>query len=157
VSGTRLARDEASVSQITEHLRCCETDFIPPLAQRTDLDDYARKIAARAVRFEAWAGDTLVGLVAVYCNEPDRRVAFVTSVSVVPEHQGRGVAATLLASAIEDARREGFERMALEVGPANAAAVRLYSNAGFTMGIAKDGMVRMDLELQVTGKTGSQP
>jgi GNAT superfamily N-acetyltransferase len=157
VSGTRLARDEASVSQITEHLRRCEADFIPPLAERMDIDDYAHKIAARAVRFEAWAGDTLVGLVAVYCNDPDRRVAFVTSVSVVPEHQGRGVAATLLASAIEDARREGFGRIALEVGRANSAAVGLYANAGFKMEAGDDRMVRMNLELRVMGKTGSQP
>jgi ribosomal protein S18 acetylase RimI-like enzyme len=151
-----LARGEASASQIAEHLRRGEADFIPPLAERMDIDDYARKIATRAVRFEAWAGDTLVGLVAVYRNDPDRRVAFVTSVSVVPEHRGRGIAATLLASAIDDARREGFGRIALEVSRANATALRLYSNAGFKMEAGEGRMVRMGLELQVMGQTGSQ-
>jgi ribosomal protein S18 acetylase RimI-like enzyme len=156
MSTTSLARDEATAAQIADHLRRCEADFVPPLGDRVNVDAYASKIAAHATRYEAWADGTLVGLVAVYRNDPARQVAFVTSVSVVREHQGRGVAAALLASAIDDARREGFGRMALEVGVANAAASRLYSNAGFTVAVT-EGTVRMDLELQDAGNTGSQP
>jgi ribosomal protein S18 acetylase RimI-like enzyme len=152
----RLARDEATAAQIADHLRRCEANFVPPLGDRVNVDEYAAKIAARATRYEAWADGTLVGLVAVYRNDPAREVAFVTSVSVVREQQGRGVAAALLASAIDDARREGFERMALEVGGTNAAAERLYSNAGFTL-TGEEGTVRMDLELQCAGNAGSQP
>jgi ribosomal protein S18 acetylase RimI-like enzyme len=151
--GTRPGLDEATATQIANHLRHCELDFIPPLGERVDVDEYARKISRRARRFEAWVGGTLVGLLAVYCNDPAGEVAFITSVSVVREHHGQGIAKALLDRAIAHARQEGFRRMALEVGHSNAAAIGLYARAGFTSGDEVAGMVRMHLELQVAGKT----
>ena len=78
-----IHRNRASAAEIDAHLRACDDSFAPALSRRVDIDAYASKIAARAERFEAWANDRLVGLLAAYCNDPERRVAFVTSVSVM--------------------------------------------------------------------------
>lgn len=157
MAAPRLGRDEATAAQIAEHLRRCERDFVPALGGRVDIDRYAEKIAARATRFEGWDADTLVGLVAVYENDPGAAVAFITSVSVVPEHQRRGLAGALLTRAIESARAGGFDRIALEVGRTNPAAVRLYAGAGFGIAAEQDGIATMTLELQPTDRTESQP
>ena len=130
----RLAQDEATAAQIAAHLRACANDFVPPLAGRVDIDEYASKIGSRATRFEAWTDDTLVGLVAVYANDPAGDHAFITSVSVARDHHGQGVATALLASAVERTRRQGFKRLALDVERDNAGAVRLYERAGFRHG-----------------------
>lgn len=126
-----LDRDRATPAQVAAHLRVCAADFRPPLAERVDIDAYAEKIVDRAVRHEAWAGDELVALVAVYCNDPQRMAAFITSVSVLPSWRGRSLAARLLASAVDEARTQGFAAMHLEVAP-NSPAVALYRKCGFT-------------------------
>jgi GNAT superfamily N-acetyltransferase len=156
-SDVRLAMDEATQAQIADHLRACAGDFVPPLADRVDIDEYADKIGSLAVRFEAWADDALIGLVAVYANDPARDDAFVSSVSVTRDHQRHGIATVLLARSVEHTRRQGFKRLTLEVERGNAGAVRLYSNAGFAMERAHGRMTRMALELQRRGNTESEP
>jgi ribosomal protein S18 acetylase RimI-like enzyme len=156
-SGPRLTQDEATPAQIADHLRVCADDFVPPLAERVDIEAYADKIASRATRFEAWADGTLIGLVAIYANDPTGEGAFLTSVSTAPEHQGQGVASALLARAIELTRRQGFKRLALEVDSANIAAVRMYTRAGFAVGAGRGPMTRMNLDLRSPGNTESEP
>ena len=154
---TRLGQDESTPTQIAEHLRRCGVDFRPALSDRVDIDEYAQKIGSRAMRFEAWAGGTLVGLAAVYANDPTGEMAFLTSVSVVRDHQGQGVATALLARVIDSTRRKGFKRLALEVERENVAAVRLYTRAGFATGAEQDRMIQMDLELQGSGRMEIEP
>jgi len=78
---------QASEVEIAEHLAHCDADFLPPLSSRVEIVDYARKIVAQAARFEAWSGGRLVGLVAMYCNDQERQIAYITSVSVLSKRQ----------------------------------------------------------------------
>jgi ribosomal protein S18 acetylase RimI-like enzyme len=96
-----------------------------------DLRDYSRKLSERSTRFEAWAGDLLVGLLAAYFNDGPPRCAFISNVSVLPEWRSRGVAPTLLEHCIAHARAERAAFIALEVGAANRPARRLYERYGF--------------------------
>jgi GNAT superfamily N-acetyltransferase/SAM-dependent methyltransferase len=127
-----LHRNRASAAQTAAHLRACDESFVPPLNARVNIDDYARKLGDHAQRFEAWADGELIGLVAAYCNAPDRQRAFITSVSVLPSWQGRGVASQLLAQCLEYLRHLGFARVELETDDHNSAAHRLYARHGFS-------------------------
>ncbi len=145
---TRYAANRSSVADIAAHLRHCDQDFVPPLAGRVDIDAYSAKIAAHAERFEAWAGDELVGLVAAYCNDHSRHAAFITSVSVVAERSGAGIASRLLKHCIRHARDAGFSVVRLSVDRRQAAAMRLYGKLGFSAaGAAGVAEVAMTLEL----------
>lgn len=149
---TCFTQGKASVAQIAAHLHACDAVFEPPLSDRVDIAAYADKIAAKAGRFEAWAGDELAGLLAAYCNAPDRGTAFVTSVSVLPAWQDRGMASCLLENCIAHVRELGFSRIELEVGGNNEAAITLYEKHGFSA-IGKQGdMVKMALDLKRTHK-----
>lgn len=138
-----FCENRATVQQLAGHLQACDTDFMPPLNGRVVIGDYARKIADRALRFEAWADGELVGLVAAYCNDVDSRTAYVTSVSVLHGWQGRGIARQLLERCLEQAKTTGFRRIELEVGRENAAAIRLYEKLGFAVGQAGEPCIRM--------------
>lgn len=59
-------------------------------------------------------------------------VADLVRIAVHPEQQRQGTATALLDEAIATARRDGAHRMLLEVGATNAAALALYSAAGFS-------------------------
>ena len=124
--------NHASSASIASHLGDCDDAFVPPLSTRLEIEGYAYKIVSNAERFEAWANGKLVGLVAAYCNDRAGRVAFITSVSVLQEWQGRLIASQLLARCIDHARGLRIGRIELEVDHRSAVALRLYEKHGFT-------------------------
>lgn len=140
--------DTATAGGIAKHLSLCDRDFVPPLSGRIGIEDYAKKIANFATRFEAWSAGTLVGLVAVYCNNMETRVAHVTSVSVLREWSGKGVATHLMGLCIRHAQACGMSRVRLEVNRGNAAAISLYQKLGFIAGEANTSSIIMDLYMK---------
>ena len=133
--------------QIAAHLRACDSSFTPRLSDRLDFSGYAQKIAEKAIRFEVWAEDQLVGLVAAYFNNTETRTAFVTNVSVLPGWQGRGIASQLVSQCIIHAERVGFWRIELEVGAQNTPAVRLYEKHGFSADVLRGPSIMMHLDI----------
>jgi ribosomal protein S18 acetylase RimI-like enzyme len=133
-----VERNRAGAAVVGAHLRACDASFVPPLSERVDLDAYAAKIVSRTERFEVWSGDLLAGLVAAYCNDPERRAAFVTSVSVLPSCQGRGLASRLLRATIEHVRQAGFGHLELEVDARNTVALFLYQRHGFAVASTRE-------------------
>lgn len=125
--------NRSSASKITAHLLRVDACFEPALGSRVDIPTYAQKLHDRAVRIEAWAGGELIGLVAVYCNQPDRSKAFVTSVSVWLECQGQGIAGRLMRQCIEHMRGLEVDQIELEVDKRSLSAIALYQKLGFNL------------------------
>lgn len=140
--------NKASAAQIEAHVRHCDADFVPPLSGRVDIKDYALKIASNATRFEAWSGDELIGLVAAYCNDRVKRVAYITSVSLLKEWTGKGIATRLLDQCIEHARVSGMRQISLEAAQANTPAINLYEKSGFVVSNVAGPFVGMNLNLK---------
>ncbi len=140
--------NKASEQQIADHLLWCDADFLPPLSDRVEIDLYAGKIVGSAIRFEAWTGDVLIGLVAAYCNDSEGRVAYITSVSVLTAWQKRGIALCLLDQCIAHVQQQGFRRIALEVSGDNASAVSLYKKKNFTIHKVTGRTVTMHLNTE---------
>jgi ribosomal-protein-alanine N-acetyltransferase len=78
--------------------------------------------------------------------------AEILSIAVLSGERGHGIAARLLARALDAATQRGARKVFLEVAPDNAAAIALYGRAGFVKvgvrrgyyqapGGAKDAMV----------------
>lgn len=143
MSGPVFTTDRSSTADIAEHLAACDAAFVPPLHTRVVLADYAARLGRHATRFEAWQGNRLVGLVAVYCNAEDRGAAFVSSVSVDMALRGRGIARRLMTDAIAQAAALGFRTMVLEVDLDSGAALRLYRSLGFAVAAKRDGTATM--------------
>jgi len=139
--------NKASAAEIAEHLTRCDADFVPPLSCRVEIKSYAQKIASKAMRFEAWLGGTLVGLVAAYCNDEEKRIAYLTSVSVLRAWTGTGIAASLVAECVEYAKASGMRQIRLEVASDNTRAITLYGKNGFVAGKTNAPFTTMDLHL----------
>jgi len=138
-------QNTATVAQIAEHLWICNADFVPPLGGRVDIDEYAEKIAKKAARFEAWSGDTMVGLIAAYCNDKERGIAYITSVSLLKTWMGKGVATQLLSQCVEYAKAYGMHQISLEVAEENTPAIKLYKKSGFSESKVKGPFINMNL------------
>lgn len=143
----RYAINQASIDEIALHLQACAPYFVSPLNLRVDIQSYAQKIVANAMRFEAWSGATLVGLVAMYCNGAIHGQAYITNVSVLPDWGGQGVAGALMTQCLAHAKGIRLHQVKLEVEAANVAAIRLYAKNGFTPTDASQSAVKMKLDL----------
>jgi ribosomal protein S18 acetylase RimI-like enzyme len=144
----RFSRDETDADDLERHLNACDQIFMPRLSERLDIGEYAVKLAANATRFEAWSNNELTGLIAAYCNSPDKSKVFITSVSVLPQQQGKGIAADLLDRCIVHARKFGFLQIELEVNSGNEAAMALYGRFGFVSTQMTDNQTIMTIDLQ---------
>ena len=139
--------NQASATQVADHLRMCDADFVPSLGTRVDLEAYALKITANATRFEAWSGAELVGLVAAYDNNLASGVAHITSVSVLRTMTGQGVASRLVRECIGHVRSLGIGRIELQVADANSTAVALYRKFNFANAAVREPLIEMYLDL----------
>ena len=139
--------NNASAEEIDKHLRNCDVDFVPPLSSRVKISDYAQKIASKAMRFEAWSSGTLIGLVAVYCNDQEKSIAYVTSVSLMKEWMGKGIAAHLMSQCVKHVHTLGMKQVCLEVASDNMLAIKLYKKCGFIAGNANSPFITMNLFL----------
>lgn len=72
-------------------------------------------------------GEKATGAVAV-----ERGVLY--ALAVLPEHQGIGLSAQLLGEAVSLTRKDGLDSLTLGAAPTHPAAVKLFSNYGFTDG-----------------------
>lgn len=134
----QFAVNHSSVANIVAHFFSADAAFVPALSSRIEVNAYAQKLHDRAVRFEAWLGEELVGMVANYCNQPNGGKSFITSVSVLPEFQGLGIATSLMRQCMDHARGLGFWQIELQVDQRSLPAVALYQKLGFKI-LARSG------------------
>lgn len=126
----RFALGEADSAQLRSHLQAVDSHYVPPLSSRVDLAAYADKLVASAQRIEAWEGTELVGCIAMYVDAISDD-GFISNVSVLPRHQGRGLAGELLKRNLALSAELGLKRIRLEVHNENAPALALYRSHGF--------------------------
>lgn len=140
--------NKATEAEITKHLSACDVDFVKALSERVVIAEYSKKIHDNAMRFEAWVADELVGLVAAYCNDQTKQMAYITSVSVLRDWQGKGVAAQLMNRCIEYVELLGIHSISLEVARDNSPAIGLYEKYGFAVTGTSDSVMIMNMCLQ---------
>jgi ribosomal protein S18 acetylase RimI-like enzyme len=110
-----------------------------PSRAETDawLDDILAAVVAGQARLAILAGEDRLGRVEalgrwVRYDKPTVAVnADVQQVMVHPDARGRGLARTLVAELVADARRHGVEVLTLDVRGNNHAAMALYESLGF--------------------------
>jgi len=138
--------NRASKTEIAEHLRDCDDDFVPPLSSRVEIEEYAEKIQCKATRFEAWVDDNLIGLIAAYFNDKEKQCAFITSVSVFREWTGKGIGSELLQQCLGYAKTSSMKQLSLDVAVNNLPAIRLYKKNGFIVNASSSSMFTMSLD-----------
>lgn len=123
--------NNASESEIYQHLNLCSSHFVPPLSERIEITEYAKKIIKNAVRFEAWASGVLIGLIAAYVNAATN-TAFITNVSLLDEQKANGIASMLMKNCIEHLGLISVKVVKLEVDKKNFSAIVLYKKFKFS-------------------------
>jgi ribosomal protein S18 acetylase RimI-like enzyme len=121
--------------------------FAPPLSTRLELKNYALKLKKFAIHFCAFQNETLVGLLACYFNDPTTKIAFISTVSIIKEFQGKGLANRLLTTIKKYSINNGFNQIRLKVHISNRPAIKVYSANGFLEVSRKMDWIEMALNL----------
>jgi ribosomal-protein-alanine N-acetyltransferase len=135
--------------QIFYHLHHCQDSFIPPLGETVNIFEYSEKLRNLADTFEAWSCNELIGLIALYINDQTKEKAFITNVSVYPEHSGKGIGKQLMLNALDMVYQLAFNRVSLEVHKDNKAALELYRKFNFEPISEKDEKLTLELDLNI--------
>lgn len=121
----------ANETDIAQHLRRTNNFFSPPLDSYVNIDDYAYKLYEKALTFEAWDSDKLIGLAAAYFNNYSSKNIFFTNLSLEIDYQGIGIATELFKCLLEMAKEKGFETITLEVKKTNDKVYSFHIKNGF--------------------------
>jgi glycosyltransferase involved in cell wall biosynthesis/GNAT superfamily N-acetyltransferase len=123
--------NRATLDDIKTHLQKVSDLFSPPLDSYVNISNYACKIKNAAITIEAWSQNELIGLIACYLNNKETDEGYITNVSVLKEHQGKGITSKLLELTIDQAQKNEYNKILLEVGEDNKTAIALYKKYGF--------------------------
>lgn len=138
----------SDAQNIKSHFLSCDKNFLNDLSSRINLDDYIQKLVEKSVRYEAWENDRLVGLLAVYRQNPQSPDAdFITNMTVSETHAGQKVASHLLSYCISQTQNTEIR---LEVGKDNHRAMNLYKKFGFKQ--SREGLKSFHLTLIIGQK-----
>jgi ribosomal protein S18 acetylase RimI-like enzyme len=96
-----------------------------------NLDAYLDKIQKNAEFITHYSAGECAGFVAFYCNDKNKKNAYVTLVLLAPEFRGKGIASSLIRYTLEYCKNNKFEKCELEVRKDNYSAIRLYEVSGF--------------------------
>ena len=106
-----------------------DSDFTTPMSERVDLMEYCDKLINHACISTILDGGSIAGAVAIYCNNPNSRLAYIPFVAVKADKRGKGLSRALMLGAIALAKAHGFERIGLHTD--NYVALKLYHSLGF--------------------------
>ncbi len=106
---------------------------------------------ARVLRDADQPGATLGYFVAMSAGDDEE----LLTITVAPEHEGRGYGRLLLDTLVAEATARGAERLFLEVRQSNRRAIHLYESAGFTISGMRKNYYAMPAD-PVTGRLASR-
>ncbi|KKG09285.1 N-acetyltransferase [Methanosarcina sp. 2.H.A.1B.4] len=128
-----LDKSEFSSKKVENYFNEMCNYFIPPLNQMVDINKYSDKLVHNADCFFIQNHRKNIGFLAIYTNDYSRKIAFISSVSIVPEYQGIGISQKLIDFSIEHARKKGMKYIKLEVNENNIKAIKLYKKNRFSV------------------------
>jgi 2-polyprenyl-3-methyl-5-hydroxy-6-metoxy-1,4-benzoquinol methylase len=136
--------DSGSFSEIYEHLEKCSSSFIPDLSTYVEIKEYSDKLIKKSRRFEAYYGEEMIALIAVYINDED---SFITNFSVLPEFHGKGISKSILDFCISHIQKLNQKSLYLEVKNLNLRAINFYKSNKFK--IIKTNKDNYTMELKI--------
>ncbi len=93
--------DTATEKDILNHLNACNALFLKDLKEKVDIKEYSKKLSEKAIKFEAWQNNSLIGLIATYFNDPKNSAGYISNVSVIENSFNKGFGTKLLEKTIK--------------------------------------------------------
>ena len=106
-------------------------DIFPNLSKRVNISEYIEKLAKYANVYSIVDNDKHIGIAAVYMNDFENRIAYLSLIGITKEHRNDGLGKMLLNFCESEAINAGMTALKLEVKKNNVAANALYGRMGY--------------------------
>lgn len=126
VSGVKL-----SFVEFSEFLSLTEKDFVPPLCSRINVSEYYHKLSQNAEFIACYDGCSLVGLMAVYCNDKVNKTTYGSFLAVLSQYRGLKIAPRILEEVEKMSLLKGMCRIKLDTN--NVIAYKCYLKNGYKL------------------------
>lgn len=126
----RFEHDNRIASDLLSVLHSVNDEFTPMLNTWVDLNEYATKMAQRAVCWVAYEHEKPIAFAACYVNKAPL-YSFWTMLAVCKEYRNRLIALQLETTVIKYCREMGSEGIKAEVDPKHTDLLQLHQRFGF--------------------------
>ena len=108
-----------------------DDEFIPSLSSQMNIVEYIDKIIKNAVIIPIYVMGRMEAFIAIYCNDYDSYIGYLTMIIVRKGYRSKGFGKLLVNSAIDLLKELKFKKLRLEVFKSNNKAYLLYKKLGF--------------------------
>lgn len=134
-----------SRSELVEALKTLG-DLLPdPLSERVNIAEYAEKLLKFADIIYAKHEDRVIGIMAVYANDMQTRIAHFPLLFVANRYQHKGVGKELMLQAIALAKSRDMDSVWLYVHKENGHAIDFYYKLGFQFDVFRDPKIKIKM------------
>ncbi len=116
-----------------EAIKVCDQSFPPQIRiyEKENCAEIIDKIDKYAVFFVSYEKGEVAGYAAMYNNDIDTRIAYITMIGVRDRYQRRHIGSELMFYCVKAARKKQMKAIRLEVLNTNKKAIDFYENLGF--------------------------
>lgn len=111
------------------------------------IGDYVSKIYTKSTIIPFISEGDLKGFISFYCNDSDRKRAFLSMIIVAKDYRSKGVGKLLFNASLEYLKKLEFKTYSLEVLKNNTVAIEFYTKFGFVVKEDKGQFWLMEFEL----------
>ncbi|WP_165024554.1 GNAT family N-acetyltransferase [Dysgonomonas sp. ZJ279] len=126
-----LDRSSKSSTELAGYYRLLDSSFEPPLSSYVNIDTYADKLVNNAYVAILKSKDEFVGLFAVYINDKEGKIAYISSLAVMDKFKGSGYSKYLMDEAVNTAKQAGMQMVRFEVKSTYDRAIKFHEKYGF--------------------------
>lgn len=123
-----LSKNKSNNADILKHLERCNNLFHPILSSYINLEEYALKLFEKAMRYEFFKDEKLIGIIALYHY---KNIGYITNFSLEKEFLGKGLADQLMELCFYDVKLQKVNKIRLEVFKENKRAIKFYFKHSF--------------------------
>lgn len=123
-----------------DFLKCINYDFPIPLNQKTNLNDYVKKIIKCGEIVVCQEENILKGVVLGYTNNLENSSAYISVVGIRKEFRGKHIGRRTVQMFIDICKQKNINTLSLYTHKSNIRAIGLYEALGFKKDVStKDG------------------
>lgn len=137
-----------TLQEIESFLSLVDKDFPIPLSQKTNLNEFSKKLYNNADIIVERKNNDIVGMMAGYITNATSDMAYISILAVKNQYRGMGIAKKLLTEFIEQAKqKDNIKSIDVYAKKENIPAVKSYRNLGFVDFFQKNETRPNDLHL----------
>lgn len=126
-----LNNETVDLERLVKFFDQIDSQYLLPKDNEIKLQDYLNKILKNAYTFILSEKNTDIGIISLYLNDLRNKIAYCSSMGILPSYRGKNIAPILIDFGIQFSREMGMEYIKAEVEKSNSKMITLFTKYDF--------------------------